>query len=118
IQSMTKSFTATALMMLVEEGKVGLDDRISRYLDGTPVAWKDITVRHLLTHTSGIKDYINEPTASLRLDVTDEEVLRATASRPLNFAPGDKFAYCNTNYHLLGMMIRRLSGKTYGEFLQ
>src|SRR5579859_4459727 len=73
IQSMTKQFTATGIMMLVEEGKVGLDDRIGKYLDGTPDTWKEITVRHLLTHTSGIKDFINEPTASLRLDVTEEE---------------------------------------------
>jgi len=117
IQSMTKSFTATGIMMLVEEGKVGLDGKISRYLGGTPEIWKNIAVRHLLTHTSGIKDFINEPTASLRLDVTEEEVLKATALRPLNFLPGERYAYSNTNYHLLAMIIHKVTGKSYGEFL-
>ena len=117
IQSMTKSFTATGIMMLVEEGKVGLDSNVSTYLSGTPESWKNITVRHLLTHTSGIKDFINEPTASLRLDVTEEEVLKATALRPLNFLPGERYAYSNTNYHLLAMIIRKVTGKSYGDFL-
>src|SRR4051794_15147788 len=75
IQSMTKQFTATGIMMLVEEGKLQLDDPISMYLRGTPASWKAVTVRHLLTHTSGIKDFINQPTASLRLDVTEQQVL-------------------------------------------
>ena len=80
--------------------------------------WTDITISPLLTHTSGIKDFINEPTASLRIDVTEEEVLRATARRPLNFQPGERYAYSNTNYHLLAMIIRRLTGKWYGNFLR
>ncbi|MEP0845088.1 MAG: serine hydrolase [Phycisphaerae bacterium] len=117
IQSITKTFTATAIMMLVEEGRIDLDARVSRYLEGTPESWKDITVRHLLAHTSGIKDFINEPTASLRIDVTEEEVFKATVPRPLNFTPGEKYAYSNTNYHLLAMMIRKLTGKFYGDFL-
>ena len=71
-----------------------------------------------MTHTSGIKDFINEPTASLRLDVSEEEVLRATAPRPLNFQPGERYAYSNTNYHLLAMVIRKLTGKSYGDFLR
>ena len=82
LQSITKSFTATAVMMLVEEGKIDLDAKISTCLEGTPESWKNISVRNLLTHTSGIKDFINEPTASLRLDVTEEEVFKATAPRP------------------------------------
>ncbi len=118
IQSMTKSFTATAVMMLVEEGKIRLDDPVSRYLEGTPESWRSITVRHLLTHTSGIKDFINEPTASLRLDVREEEVLRTTAPRPLNFPPGERYAYSNTNYHLLGMILHKLTGLPYGEVLR
>lgn len=117
IQSMTKSFTAAGILMLVEEGKVGLDDPISKYVDGTPDSWKDITIRHLLTHTSGIKDYINEPTRSLRLEVSDDDIVKAAAPRPLNFAPGDRYAYSNTNYLLLGMVIRRVTGAFYGDFL-
>jgi hypothetical protein len=71
-----------------------------------------------LNHTSGIKDFINDATASLRIEVTEEEVLRATASRPLNFPPGEQWAYSNTNYHLLAMIIRKLTGKWYGDFLR
>ena len=118
IQSVTKQFTATAIMMLVEEGKVDLDAPVGKYLDGTPEIWQSITVRRLLTHTSGIKDYINEPTQSLRLEVTDAEVFAAAVTRPLDFPVGDRYAYSNTNYHLLGMMIHKISGKPYGDFLQ
>jgi len=118
IQSITKTFTSAAILSLVEEGRIALNDPISKYLDGTPDTWKEITIRHLLSHTSGIKDFINEPTASIRLDASEEEVLKATAPRPLNFQPGDKYAYSNTNYHLLAMVIRKLTGKYYGDFLQ
>ena len=118
IQSMTKSFTATGIMLLVEEGKIGLDDKISTYLEGTPEAWQEITVRHLLTHTSGIKDFLNEPTASLRLDVSESDVLNATAPRPLNFKPGERYSYSNTNFHLLAMIIHKVTGKFYGDFLR
>jgi D-alanyl-D-alanine carboxypeptidase len=118
IQSITKTFTASAIMMLLKEGKLSLDDPVSKYLDGTPDTWKDITIRRLLTHTSGIKDYINEPYANLRIETTDEEVLRETAKRPLNFQPGERYAYCNTGYLLLGMIIRKTSGDSYGEFLR
>src|SRR5258706_6321139 len=108
IQSITKSFTASAIMMLRREGKVGLDDEIGKYLEGVPESWKGITIRRLLNHTSGIKDYINEPYASLRLETTDEEGLREAAERPLNFAPGEKYAYCNTGYLLRGVVIRKV----------
>ena len=117
IQSITKTFTATAVMMLVEEGKLSLDDPVGKHLEGTPESWKPITLRHLLSHTSGIKDFINEPTASLRVDVSEQEVLEATAPRPLNFTPGEKYAYSNTGYHLLAMVIRKATGKFYGDFL-
>jgi CubicO group peptidase (beta-lactamase class C family) len=118
IQSVTKQFTATAIMMLAEEGKLSLDAKVSAYLDGTPESWKDITIRHLLNQTSGIKDFINEPTASLRLEVTEEEVFKATVNRPLNSQPGEKYAYSNTNYHLLAMIIRKITGHSYGDFLK
>ena len=118
IQSMTKQFTATAVMMLVEQGKVALDDPVSKYLDGTPVTWKNITIRNLLTHTSGLKDFVNESAKSLRLDVSDEDIFKAMIPRPLNFQPGEAYEYSNTNYHLLGMIIHKLSGKPYGVFLR
>jgi D-alanyl-D-alanine carboxypeptidase len=118
IQSITKTFTSAAILMLLEEGKLSLDDPVGKHLEGAPDSWKEIALRHLLSHTSGIKDFINEPTASLRIDVTEEEVLKATAPRPLNFSPGEKYAYSNTNYHLLAMIIRKLSGMWYGDFLK
>jgi D-alanyl-D-alanine carboxypeptidase len=118
IQSITKTFTAAAVLVLIDEGKLSLDDPVSRYLEGTPPAWKPITIRHLLTHTSGIKDFINDPTASLRIEVTEDQVLEAAASRPLIFTPGERWAYSNTNYHLLAMIIRKLTGKWYAEFLR
>lgn len=118
IQSITKTFTSAAILLLADEGKLSLDDAIGKHIEGTPDSWKGITIRHLLNHTSGIKDFINEPTASLRIDVTEEEVLRATTPRPLNFQPGGRYAYSNTNYHLLAMVIRKLTGKWYGDFLR
>lgn len=117
IQSVTKQFTASAILMLVQEGKIGLDDPVSKYLDNTPESWKEVTIRHLLTHTSGIKDFINEPTQSLKLDVTEQEVFDATAKRELNFKTGDRYQYSNTNYHLLAMVIRKITGKSYGDML-
>jgi len=118
IQSITKTFTSAAVLMLVDEGKLDLADPVSKYLDNTPDTWKPITLRHLLSHTSGIKDFINEPTASIRLDVSEDDVLRATAQRPLNFTPGEKYAYSNTNYHLLAMILRKVTGKYYGDVLK
>ncbi|MDB5323203.1 MAG: Penicillin-binding protein 4 [Phycisphaerales bacterium] len=118
IQSITKTFTSAAILMLNEEGKLALEDPIGKHLEGTPDTWKPITLRHLLSHTSGIKDFINEPNASIRLDVSEADVLRATAPRPLNFQPGDKYAYSNTNYHLLAMVIRKITGKSFGDFLK
>jgi D-alanyl-D-alanine carboxypeptidase len=112
-----QSITSAAILMLCEEGKLALEDPIGKHLEGTPDSWKGITIRHLLSHTSGIKDFINEPTASIRLDVSEGDVLRATAPRPLNFEPGEKYAYSNTNYHLLAMVIRKITGKSYGDFL-
>jgi CubicO group peptidase (beta-lactamase class C family) len=106
-------------MMLVEEGKISLDDPVSKYLDGTPRRWKGITIRHLLTHTSGIPDFNNEniPVDDVPGDF-DQRVLKAVSRRWLHFAPGDEWRYSNTNYHLLGMIIRKITGQPYGDFLR
>lgn len=118
IASVSKQFVATAIMMLVEEGKLNLDDPVSKYLEGTPNEWKLITIRHLLTHTSGIPDFLNE---NIRVHSWlygfDRGVFKAVADSPLHFAPGDEFRYSNSNYHLLGMIIRKASGSAYGDFL-
>jgi CubicO group peptidase (beta-lactamase class C family) len=118
IQSITKTFTASAVMLLVEEGKIGLDDKITKHLDNLPESWKEITVRHLLSHTSGIKDFINEPTVDMRKDIQPEDVIESLRKLPLNFQPGEKYAYSNTGYHLLAMIIRKVTGQYWGEFLK
>jgi CubicO group peptidase (beta-lactamase class C family) len=119
--SVGKQFTATAVMMLVEEGKVGLDDKISKYFPDSPPAWKDITVRHLLTHTSGIPDYTSEKTGggiNMRADYTEEELVKKIAALPLDFQPGEKWSYSNSGYLILGVLIHHVSGEFYGDFLQ
>jgi len=119
--SVGKQFTATAVMMLVEEGSVGLDDQINKYFAKAPAAWKDITVRHLLTHTSGIPDYTSEKTGgaiSLHIDYTEEELVRKIAGLPLDFQPGENWSYSNSGYLLLGVLIRDVTGEFYGDFLQ
>lgn len=117
IQSLTKQFTAAGVMLLVEEGKIGLDDPVGRYLGEIPPAWDKLTVRHLLTQTSGLPDFVNESLVDLRVDQTEEQLLAAIAGRPLKFAPGEAWAYSNSNYHLLAMVIRRATGRWYGDFL-
>ena len=106
-------------MMLVEDGKISLDDPVSKYLDGTPSRWKRITIRHLLTHTSGIPDFNNEniPVDDGPGDF-DQREFKALSRRWLHFAPGEEWRYSNSNYHLLGMIIDKITGKPYGDFLR
>jgi len=114
--SVGKQFTATAVMMLVEEGKIGLDDKISKYFADAPDRWSAITVRHLLTHTAGTTDYPKD--FDFRRDYTEDELLKKAAEIPLAFAPGEKWSYSNMGYVMLGIMISKVSGKFYGEFLK
>jgi CubicO group peptidase (beta-lactamase class C family) len=119
--SVGKQFTATAVMMLVEEGKVGLDDKISKYFPDSPPTWKEITVRHLLTHTSGIPDYTEGKSGggiNMRTDYTEEELVKKIAGLPLDFQPGEKWSYSNSGYLILGVLIHHVSGEFYGNFLQ
>jgi CubicO group peptidase (beta-lactamase class C family) len=122
--SVGKQFTATAVMMLVEDGKVGLDDSIAKYLPEAPAPWKAVTVRHLLTHTSGIPDYGGEESTmgkgviDFRRDYTEDDLVRTFAAMPADFAPGERWSYSNTGYVLLGVLIHRVTGKFYGDFLQ
>src|SRR5262245_1570230 len=119
IGSISKQFVATAIMMLVEENKLRLDDPVSKYLNGTPSEWKDITIRHLLTHTSGIPDWLNENISvhTWRYGF-DQRLLKVLARLPVHFAPGDEWHYSNSNYHLLGMIIHKVTGRPYGDFLR
>jgi CubicO group peptidase (beta-lactamase class C family) len=111
-----KQFTATAVMMLVEEEKLSLDDKLRKYFSDSPDAWRDITVRHLLTHTSGMTDYPRD--FDLRRDYTEDELLQRVKTIPLAFQPGEKWSYSNLAYVMLGILIHKVSGKFYGDFLQ
>jgi CubicO group peptidase (beta-lactamase class C family) len=120
IASVTKQFTAAAVMLLVEEGRIALDDRIDKYVSGLPESWREITVQHLLTHTSGIKDYLNVndfhlPSHSCA-DFTMAEIVREVAKLPPNSPPGERWSYSNTGYVLLGIIIENVTGKSYGQF--
>ena len=114
--SMGKQFTATAVMMLVEEGKVGLDDPLTRYFPEAPAAWKEVTVRELLSHTGGFGDYPKD--FDLQKDVKEEDELKTFEQIPLAFTPGTKWEYSNLGYMTLGVLIHRVTGEFYGDFLQ
>ena len=118
--SCTKPFTAVAVLQLKEAGKVDLDAPISRYLDGLPAAWSAITVRQLLTHTSGLPNYrplLNLAKLSDPKYAEPNAVVSLLAKKPLDFPPGTRYEYSNTNYHLLGKLIEKVSGQSYGAYL-
>ena len=115
--SLGKQFTAAAVMTLVEEGGLALDDPIAKYFPEAPPAFRPITVRHLLTHTSGIPDY-TEGTVDLRRDYTEDELARMAFGLKLEFAPGARWNYSNTGYLMLGVLVRRASGRFYGDVLR
>ena len=114
--SMGKQFTATAIMMLVEEGKIGLDDRITKYFKDAPATWNSVTVRQLLSHTAGFTDYPD--TFNFRADYTEDQILKNIYGIPLAFAPGTKWSYSNLGYVTLGILIHKVTGEFYGDFLQ
>jgi CubicO group peptidase (beta-lactamase class C family) len=113
--SIGKQFTATAVMMLVEQNKLQVSDPISKYLN-VPDSWKGITIRHMLTHTSGLGDY--PESFSLQRDYTEEELLSMITAQPLLFSPGEKWNYSNLAYVTLGILIHKVTGEFYGDFLQ
>lgn len=120
IGSVTKQFTAAAVLLLAEEGKVDLQAPVGRYLKDLPAAWEKVTVEQLLNHTSGIPSYTNDHAymAGMREDLTPVRILERVRAQPLLFEPGTNHRYTNTGYVVLGMLLERLSGKPYGEVLQ
>lgn len=114
--SVGKQFTAGAVMLLVQDGKIRLEEPVGRYLDFAPEGWKEVTVRHLLTHTSGIPDYTG--LVDLRVDAAAEQTAKKITDKPLHFAPGTKWQYSNSNYLLLGVLIEKASGEFYGDILK
>jgi D-alanyl-D-alanine carboxypeptidase len=118
--SITKQFTSVSILMLYEQGKLSLDDDLTRFLPDYPTQAHHISVEHLLTHTSGIKSYTSLPEWQplMRKDLTLEELIDLFKNQPMEFAPGTKFNYNNSGYVLLGAIIEKVSGMTYEEFLQ
>jgi CubicO group peptidase (beta-lactamase class C family) len=114
--SVGKQFTATAVMMLVEEDKVGLEDPLTKYFPDAPPTWKEVTVRELLSHTAGFGDY--PATFNFRKDWTEPELLKLVEGIPLAYPPGTKWEYSNLGYLTLGILIHRATGEFYGDFLQ
>jgi CubicO group peptidase (beta-lactamase class C family) len=119
IGSITKQFTAAAVLLLVQEGRINLDDAISKYISSAPEAWKDITIRNLLTHTSGLpREGIPTSDKTMFADYTEEELLKSAIEQHLLSVPGAKYSYGNLEYDLLAIIVERVSGKSYPDFLQ
>ena len=114
--SVGKQFTATAIMMLVEGGKISLDDSITKYFPEAPTTWKPVTIRNLLSHTGGFTDYPKD--FDFRKDYTEDDLLKVVEAIPLAFPPGTKWSYSNLGYLTLGILIHRVTGNFYGDMLQ
>jgi CubicO group peptidase (beta-lactamase class C family) len=115
IGSLSKQFIAAGIMLLVQDGKIGLEDPIGTYLEASPEAWKAVTVRHLLTHTSGLVREV--PDFDPYRPRTDADVLKSVASLPLRFPPGDRWEYSNVGYYVLAEVIRIVSGRPWSDFI-
>ncbi len=115
--SLGKQFTAAAMLLLAERGSLQLDDRIDKYLPKGPPGWEAITIRHLLNHTSGIVDSEDGAIFDNRREYSDDEIIKVAHSYPLNFPVGSQWKYNNTGYILAGIIVTRVSGMFYGDFL-
>ncbi|MFL5802149.1 MAG: serine hydrolase, partial [Roseiflexaceae bacterium] len=120
LASLTKQFTAMAIMILQTRGQLNVQDSICSYLDNCPDAWRPISIRHLLTHTSGLPNYTDladYPTTQMQPTTPDQLVARFH-DLPLLFPPGTQYLYENSDYVLLGLIVERASGQRYGDFLR
>ena len=117
IGSVTKQFTAAGILLLAQEGKLSVDDKISRHLKDTPEAWANVTIRLLLTHTSGIKSYTGLDGFQLWRHLTQDQFIKAIGKEPMEFQPGDSWKYCNTGFSLVGYIIENVSGENYWDFM-
>jgi CubicO group peptidase (beta-lactamase class C family) len=121
--SVGKQFVSAAIMMLVEEGKISLDDSVKKYFPDAPATWKPILIKNLLSHTSGLSEYESPDRTGpkgpfyLRLDFSEDELATQIEKMPIEWAPGDKWGYRNTNYVLLGIIIHKITGMPYADFL-
>jgi CubicO group peptidase (beta-lactamase class C family) len=120
IGSVTKQFTAAAIMKLVEQGKLTLDDPLARYVPDFDTGGRTVTIRQLLNQTSGIPNYTAQPefiSKGVALDLSPHDLLQYVAGKPFVFEPGQGWQYSNTNYYLLGMIVEKVSGESYAEYL-
>lgn len=120
IASMSKSFLATAALLLARDARspFALDDKVGKHLSEWPASWGDVTIRHLLSHLSGIKEYLDIREFSTRREYSDTDLLNMATGYPLNFAPGDQYDYTNTGYCVLAMVMERTTKRPYGEILR
>lgn len=119
--SITKQFTAVAILMLAEDGKLALSDPIEKYLPGYPTQGHVITIEHLLTHSSGIQSYTDIPgwmKDKIQPDMKPLELIDGFKKEPMQFVPGERFRYNNSGYVMLGAIIEKASGQTYDAFLK
>ena len=121
--SVGKQFVSAAIMMLVEEHKLSLDDSITKYFPDAPPTWKPILIKNLLSHTSGLSEYESGDRIGpngpfyLRLDFAEDELMKKIYALPIEWAPGDRWGYRNTNYVVLGILIHKITGEPYQQFL-
>jgi CubicO group peptidase (beta-lactamase class C family) len=120
ICSVTKQFTAMAILLLQAQGKLNVRDRVCDYISDCPTAWMGISLHHLLTHTSGIPDLTDLPDYERTKGdpTTPLELVSRVKDRPLEFAPGERWSYSNSGYALLGYLIEVISGRSYAEFVE
>ena len=120
IDSITKFVTAAAVLKLVEEGRLGLDDDVGRWVPGFSTPQRPIRIRQLLSHTSGLASYTNQPgfADKERLDLGPEDVIGPIRKVPPHFPPGEGWRYCNTGFYLLGMVVEKVTGQRYADHMR
>jgi CubicO group peptidase (beta-lactamase class C family) len=118
--SITKQFTAMAILILQERGKLKVEDPVGKFIDDAPKAWDSVTIHHLMTHTGGIPSYTDDPAyiKKMMMPETVKSMISRFRDKPLEFRPGEKFHYSNSGYFLLGAIIEKVSGKSYETFLK
>jgi len=118
IGSISKQFTSAGILLLQQDGKLSVADPVTKYLKDAPSTWTNITVRHLLSHTSGLKSYTGLEGFEFTRQLTQKQFIDAIARQLHEFAPGESFKYCNTGFNLLGFIIENVSGKNYWQFMR
>jgi D-alanyl-D-alanine carboxypeptidase len=121
IGSITKQFTAAAVLQLIEQNKLSLDDSIGKHLPTIPAGWRAVPIRQLLNHTSGIPSYTSAGprwASRMRLDLPHDSLIGIVATDSMDFAPGSQWRYNNTGYYLLGMLVERITGRPYADVVR